>query len=96
MVSLDPPERNREFAESLGASLPLLSDPEGKAARAYGVLAPGGGYALRWTFVIDGEGVIRRIDKEVSPSTHGADLVRMLDELGLPRRSDQEPGPGLD
>jgi peroxiredoxin len=45
MVSLDPPERNREFADSLGAGFPVLSDPDGKAARAYGVLAPGGGVA---------------------------------------------------
>jgi peroxiredoxin Q/BCP len=86
MVSLDPPERSREFAQSQGAGFPLLSDPEGQAARAYGVLAPGGKVARRWTFLIDRAGVIARIDKQVSPSTHGADLVDMLEELGLRRR----------
>ena len=85
MVSLDPPERNREFAESLGAGFPVLSDPDGEAARAYGVLAPGGQVARRWTFFIDESGVIRRIDKQVSPSTHGADVLRTLEELRLTR-----------
>ncbi len=78
MLSLDPPERNRRFAKSVGASFPVLSDPEGKTARAYGVLAPSGDYALRWTFFIDSDGVIRKIDKEVRPSQHGADLLRAL------------------
>ncbi len=47
MVSLDPAEKNREFAESLDADLTLLSDPDGVAAKAYGVLAPDGSYSLR-------------------------------------------------
>jgi len=83
MVSLDPPEKNREFAESLNAKLTLLSDPDGVAAKAYGVLVADGTYALRWTFVIGGDGVIRRIDKDVSPSTYGPDLASALRELGF-------------
>ena len=39
MVSLDSPEKNRNFADSLGAKQVLLSDPTGEAARAYGVVA---------------------------------------------------------
>ena len=83
MVSLDAPEKNREFAESLKAELTLLSDPNGVAAKAYGVLAPDGTYALRWTFFIGGDGVIRRIDKDVSPSTYGSDLASALRKLGF-------------
>jgi peroxiredoxin Q/BCP len=79
MVSLDPPETNRAFADSVNAGITLLSDPDGEAAQAYGVLAPGGKYAQRRTFYIGRDGLIRRIDKEVSPSTHGSDLVRMLE-----------------
>lgn len=89
-MSLDPPERSRAFAESLGAGFPLMSDPDGRAARAYGVLAPGGAVARRWSFVIDREGVIRRIDREVSPASHGDDLLRTLREL-LPGRSPEGP-----
>ena len=83
MVSLDAPEKNREFAESLKAKLTLLSDPESVAAKAYGVLAPDGTYALRWTFFIGADGAIRRIDKDVSPSTYGSDLASALRELGF-------------
>ena len=86
MVSLDDPERNAEFAASLGAKLPVISDPDGSVGKAYGVVALGGFYSHRWTFYIDRSGVIRAIDKNVSPDTAGADMVRKLDELGFPKR----------
>lgn len=82
MVSLDPPERNRAFAGSLDADLTLLSDPDGAVARRYGVLAPGGGYARRWTFYIDSSGVIERIDRDVKPASAGADLLSVFETLG--------------
>ncbi len=87
MVSLDSPERNREFAKSIGANLTLLSDPDGKIAGAYGVLAPGGDHARRWSFYIDPSGVIRRIDRDVRPGSYGSDLLRTLDELGFGKES---------
>ena len=93
MVSLDDAERNQEFAASLGADLLVLSDPDGRVAKDYGVLALGGLYARRWTFYIDPAGVIRKIDQNVSPETAGADLVRTLQELGFPRVSDAATSP---
>jgi len=89
MVSLDDPDKNAEFAASLGAALPVISDPEGVAAREYGVLALGGFYARRWTFYIDIEGRIRAVDKDVSPETAGADMVRKLSELDFAKRVSQ-------
>ena len=86
MVSLDEPEANREFAETVGASFVLLSDPEKTAAERYGVLAPGGGYAKRWTFYVDDSGVLRHVDRDVKPASHGQDVVRKLGELGFPKR----------
>ena len=86
MVSLDEPERNRAFAESLDAEQVLLSDPTGIAARAYGVAAPGAPYAKRWTFYIDRNGIVREIDKKVSTKTAGQDIARKLGELGFPKR----------
>ena len=91
MVSLDDPDKNREFAESLGARHVLLSDPLGEAARAYGVTALGGLYARRWTFYIDAEGVIREIDKSVSTKTAGQDIARNLGELAFPKRAAPAP-----
>ena len=86
MVSLDDPEKNLKFAESLDGNFPLLSDPEKVAAEAYGVLGFGGLYAKRWTFYIDVEGVIRHIEKDVETETAGADIVKQLSALGFPLR----------
>lgn len=86
MVSLDDAERNAAFADSLGADLVLLSDPGGKVAAEYGVTSLGGLYARRWTFYIDGEGVIREIDKDVDVESAGQDIARELGELGFPKK----------
>ena len=86
MVSLDNAEANKSFAESVGARFPILSDPSGQVAQAYGVLGPGGRYPKRWTFYIDRNGIIEFIDKKVSPSSHGEDMVKKLGELGFPLR----------
>jgi peroxiredoxin Q/BCP len=88
MVSLDDPEKNKEFAESLGAKHVLLSDPSGEAAKAYGVSGFGGLFAKRWTFYIDASGVIRAIDKDVSTETAGQDIAKKLGELAIPKRAD--------
>lgn len=86
MVSLDTPEKNKEFADGLDAKHVLLSDPAGEAAKAYGVAGFGGLFAKRWTFYIDKDGVIREIDKSVSTATAGLDIARKLGELGFPTR----------
>jgi peroxiredoxin len=60
-VSNDSPFTLRVFAEREGLDYPLLSDfwPHGEASRAYGVFDDEKGCALRGTFVIDREGVVR-------------------------------------
>ena len=92
MVSLDDPEKNRAFAESMGAGFVLLSDPGKQVAERYGVLALGGLYARRVTFYIDAAGRIAYIDENVHTETHGQDVIRRLEALGFPRRdSTREP-----
>ena len=85
MVSLDEPERNKAFADSVGADFVLLSDPDKKSALSYGVLAASGTYAKRWTFYIDRNGVIKKIDRNVQPENHGEEIVRTLVDLGFAR-----------
>jgi len=79
-ASVDSVDANRRFAASLGVPYPVLSDPTKEVARAYGVLAPSG-FASRWTFYIGADGRILDIDKKVSPSSHGADVVRRVRDL---------------
>jgi peroxiredoxin Q/BCP len=84
-ASVDPPEVNREFAEALDARFPILSDPSGETARAYGVLGPAA-FARRWTFYIDMAGDIRAIDRQVRAASHGTDVAARLDALNLAGR----------
>jgi peroxiredoxin Q/BCP len=81
-ASVDTPETNARFARSLGIDYPILSDPAKEVARAYGVLGASG-YASRWTFYIGTDGRILDIDKNVSASSHGRDMVARLTELGI-------------
>jgi peroxiredoxin len=60
-VSNDSPFALRVFAEQEGLDYPLLSDfwPHGETSRAYGVFDEEKGCAVRGTFIIDKEGVVR-------------------------------------
>jgi peroxiredoxin len=61
-ISVNKPEANRNFAEKLGLTFPLLCDTEKKVSRQYGVLGLLR-VAKRTTFVIDAQGIIRQIDR---------------------------------
>jgi peroxiredoxin Q/BCP len=94
MVSLDSAEKNQAFAEARDANFPLLSDPGKEVARAYGVLGTLPLFAKRRTFYIDRQGVIRHVDEDVDPATHGAEIARTLAELGFPRAPESPAGEG--
>ena len=83
-ASVDSPDTNKRFAQSLGIEYPILSDSAKEVARAYGVLSASG-YASRWTFYIGIDGRVLEIDKHVSASSHGRDIAVKLAELGISR-----------
>jgi len=86
-VSVDPRRTNREFAASLALDYPVLSDPERRVARHYGVLGLTG-FASRWTFYIGRDGRITGIDKNVRPASHGRDVVaRLNSQAGAERQA---------
>ncbi len=85
-ASVDPPDTNKGFAQSLGVDYPILSDPSKQVAEAYGVVSIDQPFASRWTFYIDPQGRIAYVDKRVSPGTHGQAIAAKLAELGVPRR----------
>jgi peroxiredoxin Q/BCP len=88
-VSVDSPETNKTFAQSLGVDYPLLSDPSKSVATAYGVVDQDQPFASRWTFYIGVDGRILYIDRQVSPATHGKVVAAKLAELGVRRRGSQ-------
>jgi peroxiredoxin Q/BCP len=83
MISVDPLEQNKGFAEQQHADFPLLSDPTKETAQAYGVLNQQMGVANRWTFYIGKDGRILAIDKAVKPDTSAEDMASKLGTLGV-------------
>lgn len=83
MASTDDLDTNKAFAEQNDANFPILSDAGKGVSKAYGVLASMG-YSKRWTFYIDAQGEIVKIDKNVNPSTAGQDLLKNLVALNVP------------
>ncbi len=84
-ASVDPPDVNKKFAESLELDYPILSDPAKDVARAYGVVAGERAFASRWTFYIGKDGKILYIDKSGATATQGQEVVNRLKELGIAR-----------
>ena len=84
MASVDPIEKNTDFAKAQEADFPLLSDPAKDVANAYGVLSEKG-TARRWTFYIGKDGKILAIDKAVRVETSAEDMVAKLGELNVAR-----------
>jgi len=85
-ASVDTPEDNKRFAESLGLDYPVLSDPGKQVAAAYGVVTPERQTAQRWTFYIGIDGTIQAIEKTISTSTAGKDIAAKLAALGVAKK----------
>lgn len=85
-ASVDTPEVNKKFAQSLNLDYPILSDPDKNTARAYGVVGPNRPVARRWTFYIGKDGKILHIDKKVKTASHGKDVAKELDQLGVEKK----------
>lgn len=84
MASVNPIEQNTAFAEEYDLDFPILSNPEKDMIEAYGALGQRG-FANRWTYYIDADGIVVKIDKETNPETAGKDLTRSMAELGFPK-----------
>ncbi|MBF8187869.1 peroxiredoxin [Nonomuraea sp. K274] len=83
-VSVDSMFALRAWADREGYAFPLLSDfwPHGQVAQAYGVFDEAKGLALRGTFIIDGEGVIRwSVVNPISAARDVADYVKALADI---------------
>jgi peroxiredoxin Q/BCP len=80
---VDTAETNKKFADSLELDYPILSDPGKEIAKAYGVIIGDKAYASRWTFYIGKDGKILYIDRQVSPASHGKDMVERIKALGM-------------
>jgi peroxiredoxin Q/BCP len=82
-VSLDDTDSHQAFAKKYHLPFPLLSDPGGKVAKAYGSLGGFGPirYAKRHTFIIDPGGRIAQVWRKVKPAEHSRELLEALSAL---------------
>jgi thioredoxin-dependent peroxiredoxin len=83
-VSKDPAKSHEKFTEKFDLPFPLLSDEDHKIAEAYGVWGEkkfmGRTYMgmHRVTFLIGGDGRIKKIWREVKPDEHAAEVLAAL------------------
>lgn len=82
MASVDPIDKNRDFAKKTAADFPMLSDPSKDTAKAYDVLNIAR-MASRVTFYISKSGEILKIDEDISPKTAAEDIAKNLAALGV-------------
>ncbi|MDD4352095.1 MAG: thioredoxin-dependent thiol peroxidase [Candidatus Gracilibacteria bacterium] len=83
-ISMDSCEKHQKFIEKKELTVELLSDPEGKVCELYGVFKEKSMYGKtfmgieRSTFVIDKEGVIRKVYRKVNPAGHAEKVLEFV------------------
>ena len=96
-ISVDDVETHaRWIADVLGpVAVPLVADPDGAIARAYGAFLPGPAVATRATFIVDPDGLVQyaafhnlQVGRSIS------ELLRILEALRTGDRAPAEWQPG--
>ena len=83
-VSRDSIESHRKFAEKYALPFVLLSDPDLQVIQAYGVWGEKKLYGkvsfgvTRTTFLIDENGIIRKVMRKVKPDTNAQEILAEL------------------
>jgi len=87
-ISLDGAESHAEFAKKHGLPFPLLSDAEAVTAVKYGCLMSLGPikYAKRHTFIINPEGMLAKIYRDVNPNHHSTEIIADLKYLQIQQK----------
>lgn len=79
-ISVDSKESIKEFIDENNLNFPLLSDYSKEVSKKYGVLN-NIGLSNRISFVIDKEGKIAKIIRDVDVSTHAQDVLEFAKSL---------------
>jgi peroxiredoxin Q/BCP len=86
-VSADSPDSHRKFTAKHALNFPLLSDPGNRVTRLYGVYKKKSLYGRefmgieRTTFVIDREGVVRKVFPKVKVAEHSGAVLETVKAL---------------
>lgn len=84
-ISTDDVASHKEFADKYHLPFTLLSDADGQVAKRYGALLDMlvMSFAKRHTFILDPQGRIAKIYRDVSPKTHSDQVIADLKALGV-------------
>jgi peroxiredoxin Q/BCP len=78
-ISVDKLEDQQKFTDKEHLNFPLFAYTDKEATKAYGALSARGS-ASRYTFVIDKEGMIRKVYTTVTPKNHPEEVVKFVKE----------------
>ena len=85
-VSADDVDAQQAFDAKNNLGFTLVGDTDRSVIDAYGVWGertrPDGTTVMgirRWTFVIDEQGVVRKVYQEVTPDTHAGEILKDID-----------------
>ncbi|HXX79030.1 MAG TPA: thioredoxin-dependent thiol peroxidase [Ktedonobacteraceae bacterium] len=88
-VSADSIKSHQKFADKYGLSFPLLADTDTAVSQLYGVWKEknyaGKTYmgVNRETFLIDQEGIVRKVWPKVKAAEHAQEVLEAVESLGL-------------
>ena len=88
-VSADSIESHKKFAGKYGLPYPLLADTDPTVSQLYGVWKEknyaGKTYLSvnRETFLIDKEGIVRKVRPKVKAAEHAQEVLEVIESLGL-------------
>jgi peroxiredoxin Q/BCP len=83
-ISKDDPSSHEKFKAKYSLNFTLLSDKDGKVIESYGAWGPkmfGKVGILRKTFLIDPNGVVKKVYGRVTPEGHGEQIIGELKRL---------------
>lgn len=88
-VSADDLASHQKFADKYGLPFPLLADTDTTVSQLYGVWKEKNMYGKKYlginreTFLIDREGVVRKVWPKVKAEGHAQDVLNTIESLGL-------------
>jgi len=88
-VSADNVASHEKFAEKYGLPYPLLADTETTVSQLYGVYGEKNMYGKKYmgvsraTFIIDKDGIVRKVWPKVKPDDHATEVLETVENLHL-------------
>ncbi|HWH17626.1 MAG TPA: peroxiredoxin [Allosphingosinicella sp.] len=86
-VSKDDARKHRKFTDKYGLKVPLATDPDGSVCEAFGTWVQKSMYGRKYmgieraTFLIDRDGVVKRVWRQVKVPGHASEVLEAAREL---------------